>query len=85
MVLPEKINARWIASLGNDQLLEAEWLLHQIFMKEEAAEKRRCGARYTMLRGPESLVSAWHSWLLVSNATRSRHIAVHRANSRAST
>lgn len=78
MVLPEKVNARWIASLGNEQLVEAEAQLHAVFVKEEAAEKRRTGAKYIMLRGPESLVSAWHSWLLVSNATQSRGVGVHR-------
>jgi hypothetical protein len=78
MVLPEKVNARWIATLGDEQLLEAEQLLHTAFVAEETAEKRRKGARYTMLRGPESLVSAWHSWLLVSNATHTRGVVVHR-------
>jgi hypothetical protein len=79
MVLPEKVNARWIASLGDEQLLEAEHLLHNAFAAEEAAEKRRKGARYTLLRGPESLVSAWNRWLLVRNATDSRGVIVHRA------
>jgi hypothetical protein len=78
MVLPEKVNARWIAALGNDELLEAEAQLHSVFQKEEKAEKLRTGARYTMLRGPETLVSAWHRWLLVSNATRSRGMVVLR-------
>jgi hypothetical protein len=41
-------------------------------------EKRRTGARYTMLRGPETLVSAWHNWLLVRNATVTRGVNVHR-------
>ena len=79
MVLPDKVNSRWIATLGNEQLLEAEHLLHAVFVEEEAAEKHRKGARYTMLRGPESLVSAWHRWLLVSNATQTRGVVVHRA------
>lgn len=78
MVLPEKVNARWIDTLGNDQLLEAEAQLHALFLKEETAEKRRTGARYTMLRGPESLVSAWHRWLLVHNATQTRGMIIHR-------
>ncbi|MGQ0538054.1 MAG: hypothetical protein ACT4R6_03835 [Gemmatimonadaceae bacterium] len=78
MVLPEKVNARWIATLGNDQLLEAEARLHAVFVKEETAEKRRAGARYAMLRGPETLVNAWHRWLLVNNATRTRGMVVHR-------
>jgi hypothetical protein len=78
MLLPEKVNARWIATLGNDQLLEAEAQLHALFRKEEMAEKRRTGARYTMLRGPATLVSAWHSWLMVRNATQTRGVSVHR-------
>lgn len=78
MVLPEKVNARWIAELGNEELLEAEAQLHSVFQKEEKAEKARTGARYTMLRGPETLVSAWHRWLMVSNATRSRGMVVLR-------
>lgn len=78
MVLPHKINSSWIATLGNAQLLEAESALHRIFVDEEVAEKRRAGSRYTMLRGPESLVTAWHRWLLVSNATKTRGITVHR-------
>lgn len=78
MLLPEKVNARWIATLGNEQLLEAEAQLHAVFKKEETAEKRRAGARYTMLRGPETLVSAWHRWLLVHNATQARGVVVHR-------
>lgn len=78
MVLPDKVNARWIATLDNEQLLEAEHLLHAVFVKEEGAEKLRKGARYAMLRGPESLVTAWHRWLIVSNATRSRGMVVLR-------
>ena len=78
MILPEKVNSKWIETLGNDQLLEAEALLHAEFFKEESAEKMRAGARYTILRGPGSLVSAWHRWLLVSNATQTRGIGVRR-------
>jgi hypothetical protein len=78
VVLPEKVNARWIATLKNEQLVEAERQLHKVFVKEETAEKTRRGGRYTMLRGPESLVTAWHRWLLVNNATRARGILVHR-------
>jgi hypothetical protein len=78
MRLPEKVNSQWIATLGNEQLLAAEAALHTIFKREEAAEKRRTGGRYTMLRGPESLVSAWNRWLLVRNATESRKVLVRR-------
>ncbi len=79
MVLPEKVNSRWIASLPNDQLVEAEAMLHAVFVQEETAEKRRTGGNYKMLRGPESLVSAWNRWLLVSNATHTRGVVVRRS------
>lgn len=69
MVVPEKVNARWIASLATAQLIEAESLLRVEFVTQELAEKQRAGSRYTMLGGPESLVRAWLRWLLVSNET----------------
>jgi hypothetical protein len=78
MLLPEKVNSRWIATLANDQLVEAEAQLHDVFLREEAAEKRRAGGRYTMLRGPESLISAWNRWVLVRNATESRGVGLRR-------
>ena len=81
MILPGTVNSRWIQSLGTDQLREAEGLLHAVFLKEETAEKERTGARYKLLRGPESLVSAWNRWLLVNNATRTRNLVVHRSAS----
>ena len=79
MTVPETVNARWIASLGDAQLLAAESALHAAFVKEEKAEKQRMGARYTMLRGPESLVRAWLHWMLVNNETRTRGVIIQRA------
>ena len=79
MILPEKVNSRWIASLGTDQLVEAEGLLHAEFLKEETAEKGRTGVKYKMLRGPESLVTAWNRWLLVNNEARTRRVVIHRS------
>lgn len=78
MTLPAKVNARWIATLGDSQLLEAESMLHAEFVDQEAAEKRQAGSRYTMLRGPESLVAAWLRWLLVNNETHARGVLITR-------
>ena len=78
MILPDKVNGRWIASLDIAQLIEAESLLRAEFEKQETAEKRRAGSRYTMLRGPESLVRAWLRWLLVNNETSTRGVLIHR-------
>ncbi len=76
MRIPERLNARWIDSLGDPQLIEAEGRLHAEFFKQENAEKRRRGSRYDMLRGPTTLVNAWLRWLLVSNAIRTRGLVV---------
>ena len=77
VILPNHVNGRWIASLDTAQLIEAESLLRAEFVKQEAAEKQRAGPRYTMLRGPESLVRAWLRWLLVNNETHTRGAMIH--------
>ncbi len=78
MNIPDHVDARWIATLGDDQLLKVEARLHGDFREREAAEKQRAGARYVLLQGPPTLVNAWLRWLLVSNATRTRGLAVVR-------
>jgi len=77
VTIPEQINSRWVAQLANDQLIEVEGVLHARFREHEIAEKRRKGARYVLLQGPAGLVTAWHRWLLASNETRTRGLAVN--------
>jgi hypothetical protein len=77
MTIPDHINSHWIATLANDQLVKAEAMLHADFREKEIAEKRRVGARYVLLQGPATLVTAWHRWLLVSNETRNRGLVVN--------
>ena len=79
MDIPDRVSSRWAAALANDQLLAAEATLHAAFHKQETAEKRRAGARYVLLQGPATLVTAWHSWLLVSNETRTRGLSVRHS------
>jgi hypothetical protein len=79
VTIPNHINSRWMATLGNDQLASAEAELHADFRVKETAEKRRVGARYVLLQGPPGLVSAWHRWSLVSNEAKSRGLFItHR-------
>ena len=80
MKIPEYINARWIATLGDDQLVKAEARLYTLFHRQESAEKARCGSRYVMLQGPTELVTAWQRWLLLNNETRDRGLNVRHAN-----
>lgn len=77
MTIPDRINARWIATLGDEQLVRAEATLHADFREKEIAAKKRAGGRYVLLEGPAPLVSAWLRWLLVSNATRDRGLTAN--------
>ena len=76
MTIPERVNARWIATLGNDQLLAAEEELHADFYRQDVAEKSRRGARYILLHGPTSLVNAWLRWRLVNTEAKTRGLRV---------
>ena len=78
MNIPQHIDARWIATLQDDQLMTVEAQLHATFHAQERTERARSGARYMLLQGPAALVTAWHRWLLVNNETRSRGLVVHR-------
>ena len=80
MKIPDHVNARWMATLVDKQLITAEAQLHAIFHRQESAEKTRAGARYMLLQGPSDLVNAWQRWLLVNNEIRTRGLVVrHRA------
>ena len=77
MKIPDRINARWIATLVDEQLITAEAELHAVFRRQESAEKRRAGPRYVLLQGPSDLVNAWQRWLLVNNEATKRGLVVH--------
>lgn len=77
MTIPDHVDARWIATLGDDQLVRVEAQLHGDFRQHEAAEKSRSGARYMLLQGPPTLVNAWLRWLMVSNEARTRGLVVN--------
>jgi len=76
--IPERVNADWIATLGDDQLMDAEAQLRALFLTQETLEKKRRGARYAVLEGPELLVTAWHRWVMVSNEARTRKLVVQQ-------
>jgi hypothetical protein len=78
MMIPPRVDARWISSLGDTDLLVAEETLHDDFRTHEKTERARSGGRYMLLNGPSTLVNAWLRWLLVSNAARARGLSVQR-------
>lgn len=79
ITLPDKVNASWIATLGDKQLVDAEKQLHTLFVAAETTEKKRAGSRYEMMRGPAELMDAWLRWLLVNNETKNRGVTVKRS------
>ncbi len=76
--IPTQVNARWIATLGDEQLVAAEAQLFSVYRVRETAEKTRAGSRYMLLQGPSALVSAWQQWQLLNNEARARGVIVRR-------
>ena len=72
MVVPDRVTADWIATLGNGQLETVESRLHTEFLDKETQEKARRGGRYSLLQGPAAHVTAWLRWQMVNNEARSR-------------
>ena len=83
MTIPEFVNARWLATLSDAELVGAETTLRAEFAKHEAREKRRAGSHYIMMQGPTVLVNAWLRFTQVSNERRTRGLVAnyHRASS----
>lgn len=77
MNIPERMLGKWVATLDDATLVEAEAQLHATFRHEDVAEKTRRGTKYRLLEGPASLTDAWLRWRLVSNETRKRGLATH--------
>lgn len=77
--MPATVNAQWMATLGDEQLVAAEAHFYTVLRTRDIAEKIRTGSRYLLLQAPLDLDSAWHRWLLVNNETRARGVATqHR-------
>jgi hypothetical protein len=77
VVIPERVNRRWMNLLDNTQLAAAESRLHTDFTRQDRAEKVLRGGSYRLLEGPAPLVDAWLRWLLVSNEVRDRGLRTH--------
>lgn len=75
MNIPERVNGKWVATLDDAALVEAEGVLHADFRRQDVAEKARRGTKYRLLEGPAPLVDAWMRWNLVSNEARKRGLA----------
>lgn len=72
MTIPERITARWIATLSNEELQAVEKTLHGSFDAADSTERTRRGSAYSLMKAPETLTNAWLRWSMVCNATRDR-------------
>ena len=72
MELPERINASWVESLADADLVRIESQLHDVFNLAETEERRVQGGKYSLTRGSAELMLAWQRWNMVSLATRAR-------------
>lgn len=78
MIVPDRVTADWIATLGNDRLVTMESRLHSEFITEDEHERKRSGGRYVLLQGPAALVNAWLRWQMVNTEARSRGLLIRR-------
>jgi hypothetical protein len=74
ITLPETIDNRWIDTLTDAELADAELELRERYTSLETAERERGGVRYDRMRGSPAATSAWVQWSMVRNATRSRGV-----------
>jgi hypothetical protein len=77
-LVPEKINAAWIKTLADEDLIDVEARLHERFTVLDSRHKRLRGGEYSLMRGPTELIDAWDRWSRVSMATRTRSLVPRR-------
>jgi hypothetical protein len=78
MLIPERVNLKWLGTLDDVAVVEAESDLHADFNTQDAAEKARRGTNYRLLQGPSTLVDAWMRWQLVNKETVRRGLVIRR-------
>jgi hypothetical protein len=71
-LIPTRINAAWIGTLADDDLLEIEARLHDRFAVLDQRHRRTVKERYVLMRGPVELIDAWDRWSRLNVAARGR-------------
>ena len=77
-LVPDRINATWIKTLADEDLVDIEERLYGRFLILDNKEKKLRGGRYVMFRGPEELLTAWDRWCRVRNALQFRSLTARR-------
>lgn len=77
-LVPDRINAAWISTLADEDLLDIESRLYERFAILDRRHKQLRGRDYNLLRGPTPLIDAWDRWSRVAMATKTRSLIVRR-------
>jgi hypothetical protein len=76
--VPEYINAAWVDSLTDADILDIEARLHKRYSLIERRERKAQGDSYSLFRGSADLLKAWDRWSRISGATRARRLRIRR-------
>lgn len=76
--IPEKINAAWIGTLADVDLLDVESRLHEKFAVMDRKQKQLRGSHYELMKGSTELIDAWDRWSRVDRAARARSLSPKR-------
>ncbi|PHX96910.1 MAG: hypothetical protein CK531_05985 [Gemmatimonadetes bacterium] len=71
-LIPTRINAAWIGTLTDDDLLDIEVRLHERFSVLDQRHRRVAKERYNLMQGPVELIDAWDRWSRVNTAAKGR-------------
>jgi len=74
-LIPTRINAAWIGTLADDDLVDIEARLHERFSLLDQRYRRTAKEHYNLMRGPTELIDAWDRWSRISVAARGRSLA----------
>jgi hypothetical protein len=77
-LVPDRINAAWINTLADEDLLDIESRLYERFAVLDRRHKQLRGREYNLMRGPTTLIDAWDRWSRVAVATKTRSLVVRR-------
>jgi hypothetical protein len=73
-VVPERIDAAWISTLADEDIIAIEARLQARFAILDSREKKLRGQSYNLMRGPADLVLAWDRWSRIRSARQSRKL-----------
>ena len=73
-LIPSRINAAWIGTLADDDLVDIEARLHERFSVLDQRYRRTAKEKYVLMRGPTELIDAWDRWSRISVAARHRSL-----------